>query len=768
MGLTQSKPPPSPLDYGHGYGYGYGFAPGRAGQWDPPHRSRTGRKSSSSSLPFSSSKNNSRSGRSSSSSSSNRRRRSDRALLAAAATAAAATTPPVPFFSFQQGSERAQNVRHPSEASPLLGRYRAVPRPAAGAGRRTGSWGTGPVAPGGGGGGSVIRGGGGGGGGGAQMGLLSAEPGWRGSVHVGYGALIAAAVEREEREEEDEEEGHYGEDDGDGADGRYCCYCCCCCGTGWVKRLLRRFTDTWVDPKASVVKRVVDVWWSRWLTLVVLPALLAVAWVAVPFPQYPLLDEDDDDGDGAVQRPGGSPPTSGSKVPGHGAARVRVNFWFFLFVYYSFYNLTALIWITKVFNLYSLNWWPQSLGFPITVSLIAALSIAAPIPVYLIPESRFLTVHNTAWISWTFVIMAMPVGIAFLILMTNERHLKLRRSLSETQRIFTSSWWAGEPDSETSWRDGRRNRAVVGPDAFDPNQDALTVGYVDSRHHRATIPVRLRRRWLPASFVRFVWFCLALSIGLLAYVIGEAYAEIYLRTLPHNNFETIVYVYGWISTVHLLDCLTGWILGGNEGERVGSYPLSWIFKLYFMLTYQTYVRALYARLRSPSQFVMLQLLSSTGLIIVTPTLMSAPFHWFLTVIGVSGQSYGAYQKMCIRNVFIRFLAENASMLTFLGSVVVLHFGANKDVYPYFAFDGTEGVEDYDFGLTFYASSITWACELAASFIVAGLIGWIYKVSVVTEGKLDFIVWPELLPTCVAVMLHVLQNMLFSIIRLQFR
>lgn len=187
-----------------------------------------------------------------------------------------------------------------------------------------------------------------------------------------------------------------------------------------------------------------------------------------------------------------------------------------------------------------------------------------------------------------------------------------------------------------------------------------------------------------------------------------------------------------------------------------------------MLTYQTYVRALYARLRSPSQFILLQVLSSTSLIIVTPILMSAPFHWFLSVIGVNSQSYGAYQKICIRNVFIRFMAENASMLTFLGSVAVLHFGANKEVYPYFAFDGSDETGDYDFYLTFWASSITWGCELAASFIVDGLIRWIYKVSVVTEGKLDFIVWPELMPTCVAVMLHVLQNMLFSIIRLQFR
>ncbi|KAJ4296993.1 hypothetical protein N0V88_003909 [Collariella sp. IMI 366227] len=559
-----------------------------------------------------------------------------------------APAPALPsFFSFQQGSERAQNVKYHSEASPLLGRYRAVPRPS----DRT--VGTG-------------RGGG------------------EGQHRVSDGAAFR--------------------------------------GPG------------------------------------------AVTWCAIPFPQYPLPGDDDD----GVPGLGEPEPTRGRKVPGHGAARVQVNFWFFLAVYYSFYNLTALMWITKVFNLYSLNWWPQSLGFPVTFSVIAIVSIAAPIPIYLTPETNFLTVHNTAWISWTFVTMAMPVAIAFLILMTNERHLKLRHSLSETQRIFTTSWWTGEPDGSISRRDGRRQRAALDPIAFDSALGTSGVGFVDPRHQRPAIPVRLRRRWLPASFVRFVWFCLALSIGLLAYVIGEAYAEIYLRTLPHNNFETIIYVYGWISTVHLLDGLTGWILGGNEGERVGSYPLSWIFKLYFMLTYQTYVRALYARLRSPSQFILLQVLSSTSLIIVTPILMSAPFHWFLSVIGVNSQSYGAYQKICIRNVFIRFMAENASMLTFLGSVAVLHFGANKEVYPYFAFDGSGETGDYDFYLTFWASSITWGCELAASFIVDGLIRWIYKVSVVTEGKLDFIVWPELMPTCVAVMLHVLQNMLFSIIRLQFR
>ena len=184
-----------------------------------------------------------------------------------------------------------------------------------------------------------------------------------------------------------------------------------------------------------------------------------------------------------------------------------------------------------------------------------------------------------------------------------------------------------------------------------------------------------------------------------------------------------------------------------------------------MLTYQTYVRALYARLRSPSQFIILQILSSTGLVVFMPLMMTKWCHRVLTVLNLNSQSYGSYQKLQARNVFIRFLAENTSMACFLGSILVLHFGANKNVYPYFAFDDKSA--PYDFDLTFYASSVTWGCELVASLLVRGLIKMFFKVDVGLEGKLDLAVWPELLPTSVAVMLHVLQNMMFSIIRLQF-
>ncbi|KAL8392614.1 hypothetical protein RB595_002709 [Gaeumannomyces hyphopodioides] len=660
------------------------------------------------------------------------------------------------FFSFQQGDE--ESARYNPDASPLLGRFRAVPRLLPGdqhyylhpsrphQGRRPGD---------------------------RQGGSLLSAANARNSVHVGYGALLAAQLDAEGGSDGDGDN----DDDDDYYDDDYY-------AQGFLTRAVRRawrtLDELWITPRPGPVRKVVDKWWSRWALLVVLPASLAVGWCALPFPQYPLPGLDDPRGPAA---PGAGTPPPSRKRPGHGAARVQVNFWFFLFVFYGFYNLTALGWITKVFNLYSLNWWPKTLGFPITITLIGIVSIAAPIPIYLLPETRWITMHNTAWISWTFCLMAMPVAIAFIILTTNERHLGLRNSLSETQRIFTSSWWTSEADvlSSSPRRDQRR-RPGLQRDSFDLDAAVLQVSSSSSssppswdgrarRPGASSLPVRLRRRWLPASFVRFVWFCVALLIGLLAYVLGEAYAEIYLRTLPHNNLETIVYVYGWIITVYLLDGLTGWILGGNEGERVGSYPLSWVFKLYFMLTYQTYVRALYARLRSPSQFVLLQVISSTTLIVLTPLTLSATFHWVLTILGLNGQSYGAYQKLGVRNVFIRFVAENASMMAFLASVAILHFGPNRDVYPYFSFD--DGDDDdvdgggYNFALTLSASSVTWACELTASFVVAGLIRFIYGVSVVVEGKLDLAVWPELLPTSVAVVLHVLQNMFFSIIRLQF-
>jgi hypothetical protein len=119
------------------------------------------------------------------------------------------------------------------------------------------------------------------------------------------------------------------------------------------------------------------------------------------------------------------------------------------------------------------------------------------------------------------------------------------------------------------------------------------------------------------------------------------------------------------------------------------------------------------------------------------------------------------------------------MLAFLGSILVLHYGSNKDVYPYFAFEQIEfapqpdpissPISDgrYNFSLTLWASTITWACEMTAGWIVRRILWHGWGVDVTGEAKADMGVLPELLPTGVVVMVHVLQNMLFSIVRLRF-
>lgn len=158
--------------------------------------------------------------------------------------------------------------------------------------------------------------------------------------------------------------------------------------------------------------------------------------------------------------------------------------------------------------------------------------------------------------------------------------------------------------------------------------------------------------------------------------------------------------------------------------------------------------------------------------------MSKPYHYVLTLLSINNQTLSAYQKFAARNIYIRSLAECVSMLAFLGAILVLHYGANKDVYPYFAFDQVADApnepndnpfsgDDYDFGLTFYASIVTFACELVAAWIVRRILWYGWKMDVTGEAKQDLGMWPELLPTGVVVMVHVLQNMFFSIVRLRF-
>lgn len=136
-------------------------------------------------------------------------------------------------FQFTQGRE---SRRFNPDSSPLLGRFRAVP-PRPGLTRSRPS----------------------------QPGLLSSQ---RGSVHVGYGSVLelgdgASDHDSELEDEMLEMEGHSR------------------LGIWWRKGM-RRVFDLWVEPRQGAVKKVVDIWWSRYGVLVLMPALL----VSIPFRRF--------------------------------------------------------------------------------------------------------------------------------------------------------------------------------------------------------------------------------------------------------------------------------------------------------------------------------------------------------------------------------------------------------------------------------------------------------------------------------------------------
>jgi hypothetical protein len=183
------------------------------------------------------------------------------------------------FFPFIPGTETSRAARqHASDTSPLLGRFRAVPRP-----RRQSNpfryfttgpndTGDGNHHP------RDLNISGGGGLGGRRGGRSSASlhavlaAGNRGSVHVGYGALIAASAGLDDLrtdapdayDDGSDDSALYDSDDDEG--------CVRACVRGASRALKRNVFDLWVAPRQGAVRRVVESWWRRWGLLVFLPA----------------------------------------------------------------------------------------------------------------------------------------------------------------------------------------------------------------------------------------------------------------------------------------------------------------------------------------------------------------------------------------------------------------------------------------------------------------------------------------------------------------
>src|SRR6186713_1004264 len=117
-----------------------------------------------------------------------------------------------------------------------------------------------------------------------------------------------------------------------------------------------------------------------------------------------------------------------------------------------------------------------------------------------------------------------------------------------------------------------------------------------------------------------------------------------------------------------------------------------------MLAYFSFYRNLFARLRSPEQFATIQLLSSLWTVLFYPIAMSSPIRATLTYLFGYDRTQEEHVEDMAESLFIRNLAENVTMVSFLGWLTFLHFGPNLKVFPYFELKPTPD-DPYNYRLT---------------------------------------------------------------------
>ncbi|KAI9504043.1 hypothetical protein BX070DRAFT_200992 [Coemansia spiralis] len=400
-------------------------------------------------------------------------------------------------------------------------------------------------------------------------------------------------------------------------------------------------------------------------------------------------------------------------LSGGGEEKEKLNFWFFLFFYYGIYNAVALALVTQIFHVYSLTWWPRSMSGVMANVISWLFSTLLGALVYLLDTG--IERDPLTWTALTLLTLLLPVAISFATIQRHHRRSRRQHvGVDDEQRPLMAT--------STEWR-------------------------------------------TPASYRRFLWFCSSFLLWYAALAAGEYLAYIYIETLPHTTKDGFYYVYSWIATVNILSALASWVVT----TKIRSWPLQYIYTLYFFTTYFIFYRNLFARLQNPEQVVFLQLGSSLWVVLIYPLRMASPVYRILASICRWGDdySYETYVRQLGRAFFLRTKAENATMLGFLCWVTILHFGPNSRHYPYFKFEPKDDEFNYEYGLTMRASIFVWASELAAGRIVRFIFRHAYGLNIGSEAVYDFRRYPHVVPVMVLVTIHVLQNILFGMIHLDF-
>ena len=237
--------------------------------------------------------------------------------------------------------------------------------------------------------------------------------------------------------------------------------------------------------------------------------------------------------------------------------------------------LLGLIYITQLFSLYRLNWWPAALGARKSYVSFWLLSVAAGYALHvstwdklpsmgtgwLLPtpgsggdgsdngddEEKIQWQRKTPWVGLAFATMAMPALVCLAGLRRGGRQT-YRHSLTDTQK---SGFW--------HWEES--DRVLTGR--------FLTAAFLENE---------LSRR-IPASYTRFLWFMAVIGAALIALLAGQGYASVYLSTLPHTGLDGTAYVAFWTINVNILLLVSHWILE----EKVRSRALLFVIKYYYFL-----------------------------------------------------------------------------------------------------------------------------------------------------------------------------------------
>lgn len=182
--------------------------------------------------------------------------------------------------------------------------------------------------------------------------------------------------------------------------------------------------------------------------------------------------------------------------------------------------------------------------------------------------------------------------------------------------------------------------------------------------------------------------------------------------------------------------------------------------------------ALFARLRSPDQFVIIQTASTLWVIVFQPTILSQPVHWLMQKFGYN-KTLEQHRDLQALSFYLRNLAANTTMVCFLGYLTILRevqlsgrrqckliqhpdFGPNKDLFPFFKLDHPTPDDPYNYRLTAIASLGIYASELLSAFIARQIAYYVHRVDVTNAGLNEMRVYPELMPALTWTAVHVLR------------